>query len=770
MRQMIELNRNWRFHLGEAENASYKGYDDRAWRTICLPHDWSVELPFDQACSSGTGYLPGGVGWYRTTFTLPEDISGKHVSISFGGVYHNSRCYLNSHYLGMRPYGYSSFTYDVTGRAVPGENVLCVRAEHLHLADSRWFTGAGIYRGVTLTLTDAAHVRDVYARTIQLRDGWAQIAVDAALSIGTLQVSLRNAQGDTVASAAAVTQTGSTVKALLTVQNPSLWSPETPTLYTLCCTVTNHGQQTDALHIPFGVRVCRFDPEQGFFLNDVSCKLKGVCLHHDAGVLGAAVPQSVWKTRFEKLMAAGCNAVRFSHNPTDAGVLDLCDQLGLLVIDEAFDEWEGCKNKWWRGHNVNPPKHYGYADDFPQWYEKDLQDMVRRDRNHACVILWSIGNEVDYPNDPYVHEAFQSMTGNNDANKAAEDRRHDPNRPHASRLPQIALELVRIVRQLDPSRAVTTALAYPALSNLTGLSDTVDVAGYNYMEARYAQDHAAYPARVILGTENSTTADAWLAVKHLPYVAGQFIWTGADFLGEAQGWPIRVSQAGLLTTANHEKPLYYHRRALWRETLCAKLAASLTGNTADEDFGWRYTPGESVTVSCYTNAAQATLYLNGKALGVAPVGEDARAVWTLAFEAGELRVVCARGIDTVEDRLLTAGEPVVLSLQCSCETLPADGQSIAAVEIRILDAAGQLVTHADEPVTVQMIGDITLLGIENGNPQDMTMFASHARPTWRGRAVAYLRAGDMPGLVEIAAWTRSGLKATLRLPQQPISG
>ena len=536
MRQMIDLSRQWRFHLGEADKAFYKGYDDRAWRVVNLPHDWSVEAPFDLACSSGTGYLPGGVGWYRKTFTLPQGLVGKRVLVTFGGVYKHSRCWVNSAYLGMRAYGYSTFTYDLTGLVRPGENVLCVRAEHVDLSDSRWFTGAGIYRDVTLTLVDAACIRDVYAYTLSADGTGAEIAVEVECAAGTVALSLLNSQGNPVAQATATAQAdGARVSARLLVPAPMLWSPECPNLYQLVCALNVAGAETDEVRVPFGIRVFRFDPNHGFFLNHGSMKLKGVCLHHDAGVLGAAVPLSVWRNRFAKLKAVGCNAIRFSHNPPDPRVLDLCDEMGFLVMDEAFDEWEGCKNKWTYGHNVNPPKHYGYSDDFPQWHERDLADLVRRDRNHACVILWSIGNEIDYPNDPYVHPAFHSMTGNNDANKSQEERAYDPNKPDASRLPTVARKLAAIVRQNDPSRPVTLALAYPELSNLTGLSDTVDVAGYNYKEHLYAADHQAYPARILLGSENGKETAEWLAVKNNEYITGQFLWTGADFLGEAHG-------------------------------------------------------------------------------------------------------------------------------------------------------------------------------------------------------------------------------------------
>ncbi len=765
MRQTIDLNHNWRFHAGEAEHADYKGYDDRSWQVVTVPHDWSVMFPFDQACSSGTGYLPGGIGWYRNTFSLPASAENKRVFVTFGGVYQHARFWINSHYLGMRAYGYSSITLELTGMVKPGKNVLCVRAEHIHLADSRWFTGAGIYRSVSLTLVEAAHVTDIFVYTVALSQTSAELAVEAEVTQGTAHFRLVDDHGNEVASAqgAPMSQKEGKVTASLCVSSPKLWGFGHPTLYRLVCSVTYNGEITDEQSVPVGIRRFYFDAERGFFLNDENMKLKGVCLHHDAGVLGAAVPEAVWKKRLTKLMEAGCNAIRFAHNPADPMVLALCDQLGLLVIEEAFDEWEGCKNKWWQGHNVYPPKLYGYADDFPQWHERDLAEMIRRDRNHPCVILWSIGNEIDYPNDPYVHPSFTSMTGNNDANKPAEEFQYDPNRPDASRVPVVARALTRIVRREDPTRPVTTALAYPALSNLTGFADTVDVVGYNYMEPLYEKDHKEYPNRIIFGSENGHLPEQWQAVTEHAFIAGQFLWTGADFLGEARGWPVRVSTAGLIDTANHEKPLFYYRKALWTNALCAKLATSQSGDIFDETFTWHYREGETITVSCYTNAPEATLYVNGNEHETKSVGMDARVAWQIPYEKGNLRVACRRGAERIEDTLTTPGTPVKLSLVCDHISLPADGSSLSIVDITLADRLGQTVTHADEPITVQLLGDVALLGIENGNPQDVTPFPSATRPLYHGRAVCYVRAGTMPCEAILSVWTRSGLREMITL-------
>ncbi|MCL2299543.1 MAG: glycoside hydrolase family 2, partial [Firmicutes bacterium] len=558
MRRIMNLNHGWMFHLGDPDYAWYKGYEeleedaDQSWRPVTLPHDWSVEHPFDQSCSSGTGYVCGGVGWYRLRFNLPEDIEDKTLRVTFGGVYKNARVWCNSNYLGMRPSGYATFTHDITPFAIPGENVLAVRAEHIDLADSRWFTGSGIYRDVTLTIADRVHFLPdgVFVSTISAIEAQAELKIEWDLS--------EEAEVEFDIAGASAKASGKTGNTTIAINRPKLWSPDSPALYTLTCRAGE-----DQLEIPFGIHTFHFDANTGFYLNGQNLKLKGVCLHHDAGALGAAAPKDVWRRRLRKLKAAGCNAVRTAHNPPEIHLLDLCDEMGFLVMDEAFDEWEGCKNKWWQGHNVYPPKHYGYADAFPEWHERDLAAMVRRDRNHPCVILWSIGNEIDYPNDPYCYPLFRSMQGNNDANKPIQEQLYDPDKPDARRLGVIAQRLAAIVKAHDTTRPVTAALAFPDLSNRIGFAQALDVVGYNYKEKLYARDRETYPAHVIYGSENGHGEEQWSYVRDRPDICGQFLWTGIDYLGEAAGWPVRLSPAGLLTTAGFEKPRWYQRRAMW---------------------------------------------------------------------------------------------------------------------------------------------------------------------------------------------------------------
>ena len=761
MRKSICLNDGWRFHLGDAADAYYMGYDDRGWRQVTVPHDWAVEHPFDPCWASGTGYLPGGVGWYRGHFCLDGEDAARRVRVTFEGVYKRARVWINSNCLGQHAYGYTGFSFDISEFVRPGENVIAVRVDHSEVADSRWYTGSGIDRPVTLTVTDPVCFQEhgVFAVT-EADDGEEAVIQVRYETEGAEAVRfvLRTPEGQTAAEGKA-----EGAKGCLRLQavSPRRWGPADPFLYTLCGEAEKNGTVCDRLEIPFGVRTAVFDADKGFFLNGENMKLKGVCVHHDAGCLGAAVPESVWRIRLEKLKAMGCNALRTAHNPPDPDLLDLCDRLGFLVMDEAFDEWEGIKNKWWQGHNVYPPKHFGYAEDFPQWHEQDLRAMVERDRNHPCVILWSIGNEIDYPNDPYVTPLFKEVLGNNDANKPLAERLYDNRKPDAGRLAKVAAELTAQVHALDDSRPVTSALSFPELSNRTGYADALDLAGYNYREQFYEEDHKAYPGRVILGSENSHDPAAWRAVTEHEFMAGQFLWTGVDFLGECPGWPKRISQAGALDLRGKEKPLYAQRLALWTKDPVIRIAVGPGEEEHDsgawgECFRWQGVPGEKKRVSCYTNGGAAELFLNGKSLGKKTLKETdgGRAIWVIPYEEGILE---AR-TEGASDLLATPGKACSLKW---IRNASQPGENVIQLEAVLLDQDGR--PAQDEIIRCQVLGDVEILGMENGLPDDLTPYSEHFRTTGEGTLTVYLRKGKSEGKALVYARTDSGLEAELTL-------
>lgn len=761
MGDYYNINKGWKFYLGDAAGADYMGFDDRAWRTVDLPHDWSVEHPFDKRHASGTGYLPGGTAWYRKSFTLPESALGKRVRLTFGGVYKHSQVWINSNYLGSRASGYATFTYDITDFAKVGENVISVRVEHNEVADSRWFTGSGIYRDVTLeiTNTDCFEKDGVFVLT-QSIDG------DAVISVEYKTIGCDGAEfaveycSRTVAEGACDSGEGC-VK--ITVPSAKLWSPETPELYTLRCHALKNGKTSDEVLIPFGIRTIRFDADKGFFLNGINMKIKGVCIHHDAGALGAAVPAEVWERRLRKFKASGCNAIRTAHNLHSSDLLDLCDRLGFLVMDEAFDEWEGAKNKWWQGHNVYPPKRFGYAEDFPLWHKADLEGMILRDRNHPCVIMWSIGNEIDYPNDPYVTPLFDEVLGNNDANKPASERRYDDKKPDARRLVTVAKKLVDIAHAVDTSRPVLSAMSFPELSTRTGFADVLDISGYNYREHFYEEDRKRFPGRVIFGSENGHHPEAWYAVRDNEYICGQFLWTGIDFLGECRGWPVRISQAGMLDLCGFEKPLFYRRKAFWSNEPFVKIAVtkgeSEHSNAWTDSFVYDAETGETVTVSCYTNLPEAELFVNGRPLGkkAATDADGCRLTWEIPFEKGELTAVAG----DAQDKLRSPEK--AQSIRLEADKISSDKNGVIQVEVALTDSNGTLACADDRIIYYQLIGDGRILGIENGCPDDLTCYAERYRKTHNGRAIVYIKAGENEGRLTLFAFTKDGLDASAEI-------
>ncbi len=758
-RTVIPMDLGWKFHRGDADSPVGKSFDDQEWKTVTLPHDWSVEEPFSREHSSGGGYLPGGIGWYRGKALIPEALRGKHLTLEFDGVYNHSRVWVNGYYFGKHPYGYTPFAYDVTHTQTP-DGVLCVavRVHHEHTADSRWFTGSGITRRVRLTVQeDCRFARNgvFFAVTGETDKGLSlrlrtSVEKDAERDlICTFELTSPDGTILWKGEGKPVQATGTETLEWETVTDGPRWSPDDPALCTLRVTLSEGSEILDEETVPVGLRSIRFDPNEGFFLNGVNMKFKGICIHHDAGPLGAAVPLPVWERRLKLLKEMGCNAIRMSHNPQMTELYGLCDRMGFLVMDEAFDEWEGPKNKWWQGHNVYPPQLHGYFEDFPEWHEKDLRAMVERDRNHPSIVLWSIGNEIDYPNDPYCHTSFAEMTGNNDSAKPAAERRYNPDKPNAERIPVIAARLRDIVKSCDETRPVTAAIAYPELSNRTGYCDTVDVCGYNYKEQWYDEDHAKYPERILYGSENGQGYLQWKAVTDRPFIAGQFLWTGIDFFGETRLWPDHGSHAGLMTTAAFPKTSYFFRRSLWSDAPCLKLVsrpAVKDGNPwrrrAGENFGWNYAPGQEVEAVVYTNCPKVTLELNGEKLGeYAPDPETGCVEVPIAFREGKLTASCGDLKDSIE----TVGRAVSVSLYADRTELKADGTDVTVIEARLLDGSGRWVPFADEVLTVTATEGLEILALDSGNLLDTSDCKVRSRAAYEGRLIVCVRAGTKAG-------------------------
>ncbi len=718
----------WKFHRETTPHEDVAKLPEAAWRSVQLPHDWGIEGPFSQEWASGQGYLPAGIAWYQKSFDVPAAAAGKDVSIRFNGIYKHSQVWCNGKLVGGRPYGYMSYTLDLTPFLhFGGRNELEVKVDHSDFADSRWYAGSGIYRNVFLVMADKLHVEPngtfvttpvatAEAATVDIQTRLRNDGPEAAL---VLVSRLFNPQGKQVAGVqtiqAMATATDATVAQRVQVPQPALWSVDAPAMYRLHTEVLSGGKPVDSYDTPFGIRTFNFDADKGFTLNGVGMKLKGVCLHEEAGALGAAVPIEVWQRRLSILREAGCNAIRTSHNPPAPEFLDLCDQMGFLVMDEAFDEWTGGKNKWVAGRNVGTASHAGYNTDFKQWADTDIRDMVVRDRNHPSIIMWSIGNEIDYLNDPWP--------------------------ANSPELPRVAAQLIKDVKSVDTTRPVTAACAAIA-TNL--YVDLLDVAGYNYQEARYTgtggspNDHVLHPKRIIYGSENSQTPATWDAVAQNDFIAGQFLWTGIDYLGEAGRWPNRGSAAGIMDLAGFKKPRFFQRQALWTDKPMVYLDTGPRG------------------ITCYSNCDTVALYHDGTLIGESPVNASTKQITSNnAFTSGTLRAVGKRkGEEACTFELPIAGAAKKLVLLPDVKALSAG--HVAQIEVDVADAGGNRVAGAANQINFAVKGPGKILGIESGDQSSHEDYQAPTHKAYQGRVLVYLRA-EGAGEIQLSA-TAGGLE------------
>ncbi|WP_085535818.1 sugar-binding domain-containing protein [Massilibacteroides vaginae] len=798
------INKDWLFNLKHKEDKPVDAFNQKEWKKVNLPHDWSVKQQLSPSLASATGYLPGGIGWYSKVLDIPNEKQGEKVYLYFEGVYNRSEVFINGQSLGKRPNGYVSFMYDATPYIKYGENnIVNVRVDHSQDADSRWYTGSGIFRNVWLVYANPVHIAQwgVFAYPeVNKNRGVLKVEVEVSNDSdkqATLTVvnELVAPDGRTVGKSnrklSLAAKQNSKINTEINVSNPALWSLTSPSLYTLKTTVLQNGKTVDQTNTNTGFRTFTFDANKGFALNGEWMKVKGVCLHHDAGVLGSAVPRDVWKRRLLTLKEIGCNAIRTSHNPQAPDLYELCDELGLLVMNEAFDEWEFPKRKWLEGWNVGTPGFQGNYDFFEEWGEKDLADMVRRDRNHLSVFAWSIGNEVDYPNDPYSHPVLDG--GKDTGFTQAIFGGHKKDAPDAMRLGAIAKRLVAVVKQYDPSRPTTAGLAGVAMSNQTEYPGALDIAGYNYTESFYHTDHEKYPNRVIFGSENRHELSAWKAVSDNEHIFGQFLWTGIDYLGESGSWPSRGFYSGLLDFGGFIKPRGYFRQALWSDNPTAYLGTYPTPGKgsksqmkdvwsqldAENEAGgyeektpsmdawsiWNYEEGQSIRVVCYTNAAKAKLLLNGQTVGETKPYDDNTGIiyWDIPYKPGKLEVV---GLDNGNNdvsryAIQTSGRPYALKVVAAEKTIPTNG--LAQVVLQVIDENGLPVMLSDDEITCRIAGPAQLLGLEASNNQDMTDYTDNHHRAFHGRILAYIQSTGKGGEINIhfsAPWLK---EATVKI-------
>ncbi len=762
-----DFNFDWKFYKGDIAGGQNIPFDDSGWRTLDLPHDWSIEGPFSKDNYSCTGYLPGGIGWYRKEFKIPGEYKDKKIFINFGGIYNNSEIWINGSLVGKRPNGYISFEYDLTPYIkFGGRNLIAVRVDHSKYGDSRWYTGSGIYRNVNLIVTSPVHVKQwgVYAAPKNVTAEKADLDIEVSIinessekkevKVSDYLIFVSDTVSKKTENLAIESGSAVTIKQQMNLNYINLWSVEKPVLYSLVTLVEGDGL-SDKQITRVGFRNIKFDADSGYFLNGTSLKLKGICMHHDAGVLGSAVPREEIARRLDILKEMGCNAIRTSHNPFSTDFLELCDEKGFLVIGEAFDEWELPKKKWLQGWNVGTPGKEGYAEYFKEWAKKDLQDFILRDRNHPSVIMWSIGNEVDYPNDPYTHPIL-----NTEANPQTWAKFNE-SLPHADRLSEVAGDLVAVIKELDTTRPVTAGLASALMSNETGYADALDVAGYNYQEFRYESDHKKYPARPLYGSENGMTLEMWNYVADNDYVMGQFLWTGFEYLGEAGRFPMRSNTAGVIDLAGNKKPEFFFRQSLWSDKPMVFIGT--TGRLEDRgpvslwahkrvEPTWNYEDGKLISVNAFSNCEEVELLINSRSLGSKKMADfrNRTITWVIPFEKGTLKTVARNaGVEVAAYELKTTGPVSVISAKADEQSMKADRKDITRVFVNLCDADGNIVYEADNEITCEITGPARLIGMEDSNPANIEDYKDNIQHSFHGKLLIYIQSLDKPGHVTI---------------------
>jgi len=760
------FNEGWKFHLGDVLDGQNPRFDDATWRDLSLPHDWSIEGEFseDNPATPGGGALPGGIGWYRKSFQANSQDSGKLFYIRFDGVYQNSEVWINGHSLGIRPNGYISFQYDLTPSLNFGnslDNVLAVRVANSPQPNSRWYSGSGIYRNVWLSKRNKIHMDNTSAfittpfitedsaivalSTTVLNKGEEEKEVEIRYEIKNQNNKVKASSNSSIVIAP---EEDYPVVRNFTILNPDLWSVEDPKQYTLAVKIFQNDELIDISETKFGIRYFDFDPKGGFSLNGKNIKIKGVCDHHDLGCLGTAVNKRALERQLEILRGMGVNAIRTSHNPPAPELLDLCDKMGFIVMDEAFDMWKKGKTE------------YDYHLYWDEWHEKDLTDFIKRDRNHPSVLIWSIGNEI--------LEQWDS-TG----------------------IP-ITKELVSIVRSFDTTRAITSACNPPGPFNNITRADAMDLIGYNYHHAQFADFLENFPGKSFIATETtsalatrghydlpsdtvkrwpirwdieftqgnpdntvsaydqvstpwgSTHEETWRLIKKYDFLSGMFIWTGFDYLGEPTpyGWPSRSSYFGVVDLAGFPKDSYYMYKSEWTNEPVLHIFPH-----------WNWKPGQDIDIWAYTNEDSVELFVNGVSKGFKKKSDDEFHIWwRVKFEPGQIMAQGYKnGQKHLQKLILTASEPYKIGLEADRPKIQANGRDLSFVTVSILDKDGTIHPNADDPVEFEIEGPGKIVGVDNGNPVSHESFKAKRRKAFHGLCLVVVQSTSTKGEIVLKA-------------------
>ena len=803
-RTVSNFNSGWNFHLGDVAKAFSPAFNDSDWRKLNLPHDWAVEGDFSEnnPAGSGGGALPGGIGWYRKTFKADRNLIGKKIFIDFDGVYSNSEVWLNGVSLGVRPYGYISFRYELTKYLkFDADNVIAVRVDNSEQPNSRWYSGCGIYRNVWLTITDPVHVDlwGTYVTTPEVSREKATVNVvttvkndnnsPADVKIITI---VENASGKKITEVQSVLklETGKTniSSQQLNLNNPVRWTLENPYLYRVVTRLFVENKLKDEYTTPLGIRTFSFDAEKGFFLNDVPTKIKGVCMHHDLGCLGAAVNTRAIERQLQIMKEMGVNGIRTSHNPPAPELLDLCDRMGFIVMDETFDMWRKKKTA------------YDYSRSFNEWHERDLTDHILRDRNHPSVFMWSVGNEVL---EQWTHadadtldiqQANLLLNLKRDPNTLA----HDNKEMSVNSL--LAKKLAEIVKKLDPTRPVTSANNEPSPDNHLFRSGAMDIIGFNYHETYFDGVKKNFPGKPFIVTESTsalmtrgyyrmpsdtmfiwperwdlpfsepsyscssydnchvpwgtTHEKSWELVKNNDFISGMYIWTGFDYIGEPTPfwYPAKTSYFGIVDLAGIPKDVYYMYQSEWTDK-----------NVLHVFPHWNWTKGQNVDVWAYYNHAdEVELFLNGISQGVKKKADNVFHVsWRLTYQPGTIKVVSRlNGRDVMTKEIATAGEPAQIKLTPDRTVLKADGTDLSFVTVEILDKEGNLCPNADNQVKFNVEGNGFVAGVDNGNQISLERFKASQRKAFYGKCLVVIQNSGKKGTINLKA-VSDGLNADI---------
>ena len=758
---------DWRFVLADSAHMADVDYNDSHWRKLSLPHDWAIEGDFYASNPSGAGggALPGGVGWYRKTFSIPLTPSqhgGTSCFIEFDGVYMNSTVYVNGQKVGFRPYGYSSFEYDITEYLKKGENIIAVRVDNSDQPNSRWYSGCGIYRHVWLTQTEHTHVAHwgTYVTSSLSKNNKTatfNVMVEVANKTKDTQITniLLDAEGKEIAKS-----NGSTLQ----VKNPHLWTLDNPYIYKVRTEIRVGDTIVDVYETNTGVRSFRFDPKAGFSLNSVPVKINGVCEHHDFGCLGAALNEDALHRKLVKLKEMGVNAIRSSHNPPAPELLNMCDTMGLIVMDESFDMWRRKKTQ------------NDYARFFDEWHERDLSDLVKRDRNHPCILMWSIGNEVleqwssADADELTLEQANLILNAGHDASTLAHGEEMTPNA-------LLTQHLANIIKKYDKTRPITAGCNEPDPKNHLFKSGAIDIIGFNYHHQWIKDVPKNFPNKPFIMSESvsalqtrgyymmpsdsiyvapkewwmpytdpsfmcsaydnmhaswsSTHEQTWDVVKHTPYVGGQFIWTGFDYIGEPTpyGFPARSSYFGIIDLAGFPKDIYYMYQSEWTNKPVLHLFPH-----------WNWLPGQEIDMWCYyNNADEVELYVNGKSQGVRRKADSHvyHVSWRVKYEPGEVKVVARKAAVkngypeiVATQTIKTAGQPDHLRL-----TTDYKGKTTTFVNVEVVDKDGNLCPWAENQVFFETTGGLEIIGVDNGSQFSMERFKDTKRKAFMGKCM-----------------------------------